>query len=172
MPLVNPATVGALTLAAFLLAGTMGAQALDLGQRLDGALDDTVDGMTVDWLSVPAARGDTTDGQLHTAQVTVTVKGGAQTIDLADLDLASTGRLVTLHDVQPVRDADGSVDEGQLTADDLVHIDIRFANPLEPGSTVTITFADGHKIPIDLQLTVPGHLPTEGTVELTAQTSW
>lgn len=128
----------------------------DLEDHLDRLLADTMQDLTVRWLEVPAANGIAANGTVTEADLLVRLSGGAETVHLPDaVVLGEDGDQRELVNVTAIRDEDGSVEEGTITREDLVRVQIALEEPMREDEERTLLVEEPGKATLELVLTSP-----------------
>lgn len=125
---VNPSIpLGALLVTAGFVAAGFAAQASALDQRIEGFIDADPDAQ----LDVREATGQGEGRTIERVHLTVRTATSAPA-NLTQLAVSDDrGHALTVADVEPIRDEDGSLGHGELDDEDLARIVVDLAHPME-----------------------------------------
>lgn len=165
MPTAGPGLSA--TLVVLLLGGAAaGTASMDVAEDLEGDLKllmkNTMRDLDVGWLDAVSAYGNHTGEAYDGIQVLVRADGTSQTIAVDELLIldASGNELATT--IEPVRDDDGSLADGELGPDDMARLTIELAEPVTD-DRLELTVHHPSKPPLQLHLGLPNPPDSDST---------
>lgn len=171
MPSAGTTSLAGATLVLLVVGAGVGTQALDVTDRLEQALDRSVDGamrdLAVRWIDVADAHGAQDNGTVERVRMLVRPSGVLGEVDTDEIVARSQpGQTLELAWGEALRDPDGSLANGTLNQGDLVEVRVNLSEPLEPRGERTVTLHTPEAAPATLEIASPDHYGEDRYVTL------